>query len=299
MKIVACGITGLVGRPLAKALSQKYDLVCLRRKLSSGGAATLGREVLWDPSRPGEWTKELEGAYAVINLSGEPIAGKRWTQNQKNQLRDSRVQTTKTIVDAIIQAKARPKVLLNASAIGFYGSRGNEILNEESAGGSDFLSGVCAQWEKEARRAESFDVRVVNLRTGIVLAREGGALAKMITPFRMFLGGPLGSGEQMMSWVHIEDEVGGILKALEDNEIRGPLNLTAPNPVTMGEFARTLGHVMRRPSVFPVPGFVLKILLGEMSALLLTGQRVQPQKLTQRGFHFRHETLDHALRSLV
>ena len=299
MKIVACGITGLIGRPLTKALSQKYDLVCLRRKRSSGDAVKLGQEVLWDPSQPGEWTREIEGAHAVINLSGEPIAGKRWSQNQKKKLRESRVRTTQSIVDAIIQAKVRPKVLLNASAIGFYGARGNEILNEESAGGSDFLSDVCAQWEKEARRAESFGVRVVNLRTGIVLAREGGALAKMIAPFRMFLGGPLGSGQQVMSWVHIEDEVGGILKALEDNEIRGPLNLTAPNPVTMGEFARTLGRVMHRPSGLVVPGFVLKILLGEMSMLLLTGQHAQPQKLTQRGFHFRHETLDHALRSLL
>lgn len=298
MKVVGCGISGLIGRHLVRVLAKKYELVRLRRSASGVKGAEFGREVLWAPGEPGEWVKEIDGAYGVINLCGESIVDKRWTRKRKRELRESRVLTTRAIVEAIAEAKIKPKVLVNASAIGFYGDRENIIVNEESHAGAGFLAELCKEWEGEAQKASAFGVRVVCVRTGIVLAKEGGALAKMTLPFKLFIGGPLGSGKQVMSWVHIEDEVGAILKSLEDTALWGPVNLTAPHPVTMREFAHTLGRVMKRPSLFLVPGFVLRILLGEMSEMLLTGQNVAPLKLMGSGYKFKFETLEPALKDL-
>ncbi len=282
-KIVGFGLSGLIGKPLVQKLAARYEWV------------KLTHAVLRNPSEEGGWQKELEGATAVINLAGEPIAGKRWTAAQKKELRDSRLNTTRAIVNAIAKSKSKPEVFLNASAIGYYGPRGDEALEESAAAGQGFLAALCTEWEKEALRAELLGVRTVLLRTGIVLSKEGGALAKMLPPFQFFIGGPLGSGKQMMSWVHIDDEVNAIVKALEDPGIRGPVNLTAPRAVTMNEFAQTLGKVLKRPSCFPVPSFVLKPLLGEMSKMLLTGQRAYPKKLLDHGFQFQFPTLDEAL----
>ena len=299
MKIVAAGLSGLIGRPLKGRLIQKNELVLLKRKNSTDTSQGTLRQVLWDPPQIGEWAKEVDGADAVINLSGEPIAEKRWTAAQKKELKNSRLNTTRAIVDAILRAKNKPKVLLNASAIGFYGPRNHSALDEGAEAGEGFLAEMCQEWESEARRAESSGVRVVRLRTGIVLAKEGGALAKMAPPFRFFLGGPLGGGQQMMSWIHIEDEVGAMIKILEDPNIHGAVNLTAPQPVTMREFARALGKTLNRPALFPVPAFALKILLGEMSEMLLTGQNVYPKKLLEAGFKFKYPSLDPALKSLL
>jgi len=286
-KIVGFGLSGLIGKPLVEKLAVRYECVLLKHT------------VLRNSSDEGAWQKELEGAYAVINLSGEPIAGKRWTAIQKKELRDSRLNTTRALVDAIAKSKSKPEVFLNASAIGYYGPRGDEALEESAAAGQGFLAALCTEWEKEALRAELLGVRTVLLRTGIVLSKEGGALAKMLPPFQFFIGGSLGSGKQMMSWVHIDDEVNAIVKALEDPGIRGPVNLTAPSAVSMREFAKTLGKVLKRPSCFPVPGIALKLLLGEMSEMLLTGQNVCPRKLLTHGFQFQFPALKKALQDLV
>ncbi|MGH7198411.1 MAG: TIGR01777 family oxidoreductase [Candidatus Omnitrophota bacterium] len=300
MKVVICGASGLIGKPLSAAILAKgWELVRLVRKKGPAISGAREREIWWWPPTLGDWMKEIDGAHAVINLSGEPIAGRRWTETQKKELRASRLHATRAIVEAISQVKNKPKVLLNASAVGFYGPRDGSVIDESAVAGPDFLSGLCQEWEKEARKADAFGVRTVNLRTGIVLSTEGGALAKMLPPFKAFLGGPLGNGRQFLSWIHIEDEVGAILKALEDPSLRGPVNLTAPHAVPMREFARTLGRVLGRPAVFPVPGFVLKLLLGEMSTLLLTGQNVFPRKLAEAGFQFRYPFLETALQALL
>ncbi|MBI4352696.1 MAG: TIGR01777 family protein [Candidatus Omnitrophica bacterium] len=301
MKIVGAGISGLIGASLSRALLEKYEVVRLKR----AGAIHerpfgFSREAVWDPSRGGDWVKELDGAYGVVNLCGEPIAAKRWTAKQKERIRESRLLTTKAIVDAIGEAAVKPKVLVNASAVGFYGPRGEgETLNEDAPAGSGFLADVCKEWENQAQRARSFGTRVVLLRTGIVLSREGGALSKLLPPFRFFLGGPLGSGKQTVSWVHLQDEVRAILKVLEDPAVEGPVNVAAPHPVSMRELAETMGRVLHRPSFFSVPGFVLRTLLGEMAEMLLEGQKAYPRKLAAAGFQFKFETLETALRDLL
>lgn len=292
-------MSGLVGRPLAFELVKNHELVRLVRKESAISKRLPGREVAWNPNRIGDWAKEIDGADVVINLCGEGIANHRWTPSRKRSLKESRLIPTRSLVEAIGLASKKPQALLNASAIGFYGPRDNYLIDEESGPGMGFLSDLCLAWENEARRAEAQGIRVVLLRTGIVLAKEGGALAKMAPPFHFFLGGPLGDGAQVMSWVHIDDEVRGILKILEDPLLRGPVNLTTSSPVTMDEFAEALGKILRKPAVFRVPAFILRALLGEMSEMLLTGQKVYPQKLKRAGFQFRFETLEEALKALL
>lgn len=299
MKVVAAGMGGFIGQALGKALSSSHELVVLKRKTSSSSLTFRCRQVVWNPPVLDSWIQEVDGCDAVINLSGEPMVGKKWTVEQKKELWESRIKTTQTLTGAIASADLKPKVFLNASAIGFYGPHRDEMLDESTGPGAGFLSELCKAWEEEAGRAEKYNVRTVFLRTGIVLGKEGGALLKMLTPFKMGLGGPLGSGRQYMSWVHIDDEVGAILWAIDNAKIKGPLNLTAPAPVTMNEFARTLGRVLHRPAFFPVPGFILKLLLGESAEILLTGQRVFPKKLIESGYRFRFQSLQDALKDLV
>ncbi len=300
MKIIGAGLSGLIGREVKGRLLQRHELVLLRHQGPAPSLPqTTTRQLLWDPPHLGDWARELEGADAVINLAGEPIAGKRWTQTQKIRLEASRIQTTKALVDAISRCKKKPKVFLNASAIGYYGPRDSAVLDEKVDPGSGFLAEVCRRWETKAVRAESLGVRTVRLRTGIVLAKNGGALSKMVPPFHLFIGGPLGSGTQVMSWIHLEDEVNAILKALEDPAIRGPVNLTAPGAITMNEFAKTMGRVLNKPSFFRVPPIALKLLLGEMSEMLLTGQNVYPKKLLDAGFKFKYPSLELALKDLL
>ncbi len=298
MKIVASGLSGLIGGPLGQALSQKYDLVVLKRG-ASRKPARWGLEMRWDARSTGEWAGEVDGAYAVINLSGEPIAGKRWTAPQKKELRNSRLNTTRAFVEAISRAKIKPQVFVNASAVGFYGGRGDEVLDEGSSQGEGFLAELCAEWEAEALKAGAFGTRVALLRTGVVMAREGGALGKMLLPFRLGLGGPLGDGRQWMSWIHFEDEVAAILKVLETPALCGPINLSAPNPVRMKEFAGVLAGTLKRPALFHVPAPALKVLLGEMAGMLLTGQKALPRKLLAAGFRFRFENLEASLGDLL
>jgi uncharacterized protein (TIGR01777 family) len=253
----------------------------------------------WDARTLGAWTEELEASGAVINLAGAAIADKRWGEKQKEILRDSRIHATRAIVQAIERAKNKPKVLINASALGYYGDVPEGDVTETSPKGRGFLAELCDQWEKEARVAEKSGVRTVLLRTGIVLGKGGGALSKMIPPFQFFTGGPLGSGRQWVSWIHREDVVGTILFALENDAISGPVNVTAPNPRTMRDFCRDVGKVLNRPSWLPVPAFVLKLMLGEMSEVLLGGQRAIPQKLLAHHYSFRFSDLSAALMDIL
>ncbi|MBI2538724.1 MAG: TIGR01777 family protein [Deltaproteobacteria bacterium] len=298
MRLVIAGGTGFIGSALCARLSELGHSLTLLTRLASSAVNAPNKKLLsWDPRAAGAWEQAIEGSDGVINLAGEPIA-KRWTTAHKKKIASSRIESTRTLVAAIGRAKEKPKFLINASAIGYYGPHGNETLSEEAGAGSDFLSRVCVAWEREAGKAEDYGLRVVRLRTGIVLGRGGGALAKMVPPFKLFLGGPLGDGNQPMSWIHLEDEIGLILFLLEHPEARGATNATAPNPATMSEFCKTLGDVLNRPSWAPVPAFALRLLLGEMADMLLTGQRVLPVAAQKLGYAFKYPTLWEALRSL-
>jgi len=243
----------------------------------------------------GEWAKVVDGADGVINLAGESIAGRKWTYNQQLRLQQSRLDATRSIVLACQRAKQKPKFLINASAVGYYGPRRDELLAEDAPPGNDFLANLCLGWEAEAIGAESLGLRVVRLRTGIVLASGGGALVKMVEPFKWFVGGPLGSGQQWMSWIHLEDEVNLILHVIANPSISGPVNATSPNPARNKEFCRTLAAVLHRPCWLPVPALALRLGLGKMAEMVLTGQRVIPAAAQGSGFQFRYPNLKEAL----
>jgi hypothetical protein len=244
------------------------------------------------------WRRALETADAVINLAGEGIADRPWTDARKSAILDSRVNTTHTLVGVIKEARRAPPVFISASAVGFYGVHGDEPLTEDTPAGSDFLASVCVAWEAEALKAAT-TTRVLLLRSGLVLAKDGGALPQLALPFHFFAGGKVGSGRQYMSWIHRDDWVSIVRWALSNNRIAGPINLTAPEPVTNAEFSRTLGRVLHRPAILPAPAFALRIALGEMAdAMILNGQRVLPQKLQSRGFEFRYGSLERALRAI-
>jgi uncharacterized protein (TIGR01777 family) len=240
----------------------------------------------------------VDGADAAVNLSGANIGARRWTDAFKKEIVESRVESTHAFVEAIAAARRKPRVFVNASAVGVYGGRGEEEVTEASSPGDDFLAGVCKASEAEASRAESLGVRTVLLRTGVVLSREGGALKQMLPPFKAFVGGPIGSGKQWLPWIHLDDEVALILWAI-DGSVRGPVNAVAPAPVRMKEFAHSLGRALHRPALFSVPPLVLRLGLGEMAEVLLEGQRALPRKALDAGFRFRFPELDPALRDLV
>lgn len=300
MKLVVAGGTGFIGSTLCTQLLQRgHSLTVLTRSSPATMHPPNQKWLAWRPGLSGAWEEAIDGADGVVNLSGEPIAAKRWTERQKERIRSSRIETTRALVSAISKAKVRPKFLVNASATGYYGPRGDERLTEEAGPGKDFLARTCIEWEEEATRAESYGLRVVRLRTGIALGRGGGALEKMVPPFKFFIGGPLGTGKQWMSWIHMEDEVGLILFSVEKSEAYGAINAVAPNPVTMKEFCKVLGQVLHRPSWAPVPAFALRLLLGEMADMLLTGQRVLPAQAQRLGYNFKHPTLRGALQSCL
>ena len=300
MRLVVAGGTGFIGCALRARLREKsHALTILTRTQSSRAQATNEEWITWEPLAGKAPVAAVDGTDGIINLAGEPIVGKRWTASQKEKLRASRIATTRALVDAVAEAKVKPKFLINGSAVGYYGPHGDETVSEETRPGSDFLSRLCVEWETEANKATQHDLRVVLLRTGIVLGRGGGALAKMVPPFKFFAGGPLGSGKQWMPWIHMEDEVGLILFALENRSATGPFNATAPKPVTMREFCATLGKVLGRPSWAPVPAFALKALLGEMADMLLTGQRAVPERAQKLGYKFRYPSLSEALQACM
>ena len=296
MKIVIAGGTGFLGRPLTDTLLRdRHDVVILTR--STGAAVPPGaRAAAWDPNgESGPWASEIEGAGAVVNLAGESIA-KRWTAAQKARILDSRVRATRSLAAAIRGAAAPPPVFVSGSAVGYYGPLGADTVTEDQPAGSDFLAHVCEHWEQEAMRAESAHTRVARIRTGIVLERDGGALPKMLPPFWIGAGGPVGSGRQYLPWIHRDDWIALVRWAIATPAASGALNATAPHPVTSKAFARALGRAMHRPAFLPAPAFALRLLLGEMAgALLLSGQNAVPARATRAGFTFRYGDVDTAL----
>jgi uncharacterized protein len=293
MKILVTGATGLVGSALVAALARDGHMVCrlVRPETKTQGGATGAFDVAWNP-QTGELGGAAVGAEAVVNLGGASIADGRWTDARKKLLRVSRVDATRALVTAMGKMNAKPEVLVSASAIGYYGSRGDEILMEESAAGNGFLADLAEDWEAEALRAEEFRTRVVLTRFGIILAKHGGALPRMMLPFKLGVGGRVGNGKQWMSWIALEDVVEIIRFCLTKRELRGPTNVVAPEPVTNAEFTKQLASSLHRPALFPAPAFALRLALGEMAdALLLSSQRVLPRNLQDGGYRFLHNEL--------
>ncbi len=291
MKVIVAGGSGWLGRALSSSLaSDGHQVIVLSRQIRPGAATRR-----WDGRILGPWADEIDGANAIVNLSGESIGARRWGPPRKRVLLESRTQPTHALVAAIERAAHCPAVLVNQSAVGYYGDRGDEAISEADPPGADFLAQLVVQWETEARAAEALGVRVVLTRTGVVIGPGGGALAQMALPFRRFIGGPIGSGRQWFPWVHIDDVVGLLRWAIERPEASGPINVVAPEPVTLKTFADTLGRVLHRPSWLPVPRLPLRIALGEIADALMVSQRVVPQAAQRLGYRFHEPTLLSAL----
>ncbi len=297
MDVLVSGAGGLIGTALTRTLTAAgHRVVRLRR-----GDARNDDEVSWDPLAMRIDAPSLEGLDAVVHLAGESIGDHRWDDATKRRILESRTNGTSLLVGALASRERKPSVLVSASAIGYYGDRGDAVLTEDAEPGTDFLAGVCKQWEAATAPASDAGIRTVCTRTGIVLAPKGGALGRMLLPFKLGLGGRIGPGTQYMSWVSIDDEVGAIVHALTNADVRGPLNAAGPNPVTNAEFTRTLGRVLGRPTVLPTPLAPLKLLYGAelVESLLLFSQRVEPAKLRATGYDFHHPTLEAALRAVL
>jgi len=303
MKILVTGATGLIGRSVCRSLIiEGHQVVALSRRpaaapmvIDLAGVAAFH----WEPAAESPPAEAWEGVEAVIHLAGEPVAAARWTEEQKRRIRDSRVKGTRNLVAGMRATPRPPKVLVSASAVGFYGDRGDEVLNERSAIGSGFLSEVCLDWETEAARARELGSRVALVRTGVALSPSGGALEKMLLPFKLGLGGRLGDGRQWFPWIHIEDIQGIIQHALMSPVVDGPINGVAPGVVTNEEFTRELAAALNRPIFLPVPQFALRVLLGEMAEVVTASQRVVPQVALDTGYRFKYQNLRPALESLL
>jgi len=307
MRIVIAGGTGFLGSPLAEMYAEDgHDVRLLTRGLAAGesrhepgtGVPGISR-VGWKPDgRSGPWAAAISGADAVINLAGASIGDKRWSPQRKAELRDSRLLATRSLATAIAEAPVAPRLFISGSAVGFYGPSSDEPKTESSPAGGDFLAHLCEDWEAEARKGAREGTRLAIIRTGVVLEKSGGALARMILPFRLFAGGPMGSGRQYLSWIHRLDWIEIVRWIVQTPEAEGLFNLTAPHPVTNREFARMLGRALKRPALLPAPGFALKIVLGEFANSVLTGQRVLPAHAQALGYHFRYPELDIAFRGI-
>ena len=297
MKILISGSSGFVGSALVSLLAgDGHQVVRLVRSPRGTGES----EVVWDPVGGSVNPAALEGIDAVVHLAGEPIAAGRWTPERKAKIRDSRLIGTRRLCEALAQMPRPPRVLVSASAVGYYGNRAEEPLTEESARGSTFLAELSQEWEAATTPARERGIRVVNARIGIVLSPAGGALQKMLPPFQLGIGGPLGSGRQVMSWVSLDDTIGAMRHALVTEQLRGPMNVTAPQPVTNREFSKTLGRVLSRPAFAPVPTFALRLMFGQLAdEALLASARALPAKLQQTGYAFRHPDLESALRHVL
>ncbi len=302
MKVVVTGGSGFIGSTLIPMLIvEGHEVVLLTRSPDSVRSRVDQRVKVeeWDGKTPGAWSSHIDGADAVLNFAGESIAGKRWTSAQKKRIIESRVDATNAIVAAIGKASKKPAVLINASAVGFYGPVESGEVTEEYQRGNTFLSETTDRWEQSARAVQQYGVRLVLLRISVVLGEGGGALEKMLLPFRLFVGGPIGSGQQWFPWVHVDDLVGAVLFAFSNKDVSGPVNVAAPQASTMKEFCAALGKTLHRPSWAPVPRFVLNIALGEMSEMLLTGQRVVPRALERFGYKFKFPQLAPALADIL
>jgi uncharacterized protein (TIGR01777 family) len=306
MRVFVAGGSGMVGARLVRALHGRGDHVVLLTRRPDAVRQELGSActvVAGDPVQPGPWAEAVDDCDAVVNLAGENLFNRRWNDAFKKQLRDSRALSTQNVVGALARKPTTgagvPKVLVNASATGYYGPHGDEELTEESPPGDDFLARLCVEWEQAARTAEGHGLRVAVVRIGVVLGRDAGAIPKMLTPFRLGVGGPIGSGRQWLSWVHHADIVGILLLALDNPAARGPVNGTTPQPVTNRDFAKALGRALHRPAFLPTPGFALKLGLGEVAEVLTAGQRVLPAKALALGYKFKFPDIDTALADVL
>jgi uncharacterized protein (TIGR01777 family) len=306
MRVFVTGGTGLIGTRLVRRLAERGDQVELLTRRPGVAREAFGPNVTaieGDPTQPGAWAERAAACDAAVNLFGENVFGRRWNADYKQAILGSRVRSTRHVAEALARqprrADGQPKALVNASAIGYYGPRGDEELTEDSPPGSDFLADVCVQWEKATQPAEAASVRTAKVRIGVVLDKAGGALAKLLTPFKLFAGGPAGSGRQWMSWIHHADMTGLLLLALDNAAASGPINGTAPNPVTNRDFGKALGRALGRPAFLPTPGFALRLALGEVADLVLTGQRVLPKRALGLGYDFQFPTVDAALADIV
>lgn len=301
-KIIVTGATGLIGKKLCDELIRKGNNVYIfsrdvlsAKKIIPGAAGYVD----WDYNKPDLWKHHLEDKDAVVHLAGAGVAGKRWNDEYKKIISDSRIVSTKNLAEAIIQCEVKPKVFVTSSGSGYYGNRGDETLSENENGGKDFLAQVCKDWESAASIVESNGIRRVSIRTGIVLSKEEGALKKMLLPFKLFAGGPLGNGRQWFPWIHTDDIVNLYIHSIENESVQGAINASSPHQVTMKDFAKTLGKVLKRPSLFPVPEFILKIVIGEVASEIISSQRMDVIKVLKTGFKFRFEKLEDALINLL
>ena len=301
MRIIITGGTGLIGRSLVSNLAKDYEVVVLSRspEKHQQNMPSSVKLVQWDAATAAGWGELADGAFAIINLAGAGIADKRWSEERKQLLLVSRLSAGRAVVEAVTQAEQKPKVVMQASAVGYYGDRGDEILTERSTAGNDFPAQISVPWEQSTASVADMGVRHIIIRTGIVLSTKGGALPKLTLPYNFFAGGPMGDGTQWMPWIHLEDEIRAIRFLMEDADAEGVYNLCAPAPVMNKVVAQKLGLVMDRPALVKAPAFALKLALGEMSAVVLHGQRVIPERLIAEGYKFRFSDVETALRDLI
>lgn len=301
MRVIITGGSGLIGRALAQSLSvDGHEIIILTRNPNPEVRLPAGaKQVKWDARTPHDWGELANDAGAIVNLAGEGIADSRWNDERKRRIYESRINAGKAVIEAISATPTKPKVLIQASAVGYYGPRGDELIAEDAGAGSDFLSQVCFDWEASTDAAEQIGVRRVVIRTGIVLSNEGGAWPRIVLPYKFFAGGPIGNGKQYWPWIHIDDQVAAMRYLIDNEQAHGVFNLSAPTPLTNRKFGATLGKVMGRPSLLPVPSFALKILFGEMSTVLLDGQRAVPQRLQALGYAFKYPSADKAFATLI
>lgn len=302
MKVLVTGASGFVGRRVvAQLLQKKHHVVVLTRSIAKAAVACGSdcQYVQWGDMTTPPPAEAFDGVDAVINLMGENIGEKKWDEAQKKKIYDSRISGTRVLIDGMRGLAKKPRVLVNASAIGIYGVRGDEAIDENASTGSDFLAGVCKDWETEANKAKELGLRVVLMRTGVVFGKNGGALKKMLLPFKLGIAGKLGSGKQYMSWIQVDDLASMYVEAVEDSTMSGPFNAVSPYPVTNAEFTKVLGRTLGRPTLFPAPAFVIRKALGEMSTIVLDGQKVLPVKFKDKKFQFRSATLEKTLKESI
>jgi len=302
-KVIVTGATGFIGKALCFRLeSEGYKVVALSRNPEKGQRLFGPKFAVakWDGANASEWLEYADGAHAIVNLAGENIGSGRWTSQRKQAILQSRLDAGKAVVEAVELASVKPRVVVQASAVGFYGSRGNDMIVESSSPGEGFLAAVAEEWEESTHAVESFGVRRVIVRSGVVLGAEGGALLQLLKPFRFFAGGSLGSGQQWFSWIHIKDEVNAILFLLKKKDLTGVFNLSAPHPLPQKDLARLLGKILRRPSWFSTPGFMLRTILGKLAEeMLLVSQRVTPKRLLEAGYRFLYPEAEQALKDIL